>query len=363
MYREWLEQGIPEIQEIQRRLGKIFSREIDINGYILREMGAKTVFVMLYCFCVDGEQWIRPATITCMTDEQAKKQEQKERTRWLSLNQSSKAPRDIPNRWYKPNTREPIRDETIREMVRLNAVIERQSLPTTSPKPRYSLQSEFAELFNPNLEGKELDEAIEGWKSFFLSQSLLARTALAKRLVTQASEGVLIMLPNGETRKMAAGLSSELTKAVVENFAKNFMKEPAVLLISESARKLLIRDEELCRAIGLKIEVAEALPDVILADLGTNPPILIFAECVASDGPVNERRKGELLKIAKEANYQEENCAYVTVFRDRSDSVSRRLSPSVAWGTFIWHASEPEDIIYLRGSSANKTSIDELMKA
>ena len=55
------------------------------------------------------------------------------RKEWLALSQSKDAPRDIPGRWYKPNTREPIRDETIREMVRLNAVIERAGLATTSP--------------------------------------------------------------------------------------------------------------------------------------------------------------------------------------------------------------------------------------
>lgn len=360
---EWLSGRVADIEEIQERLKTIFPREIDVNGYIIREMGAKTVFSMLYSFCVDGREWIRPATITCMTDEQADIQLPEERKKWLILSQSKDAPRDIPGRWYKPNTREPIRDETLREMVRLNAVIERTGLATTSPLPRYSLQSQFADLFNPEMQGDELVTAIKNWQKEYLSATALARVALSKRLVASSSEGVLVHFPNGETRKMASGPSSELAKAVVEQFAKNFMKDPAVILMSESAKKLLLKDDDLCQAIGFDVDVSTVLPDLILAELGEKNPIIVFAECVASDGPINERRKQELLDLAIKAGYIEKDCVYVTVFRDRSDSVSRKLVPSIAWGTFIWYASEPENIVYLReGHLERKASIAKFLE-
>ena len=358
MVSEWLSGELPEIEEIQERLKAIFPREIDVNGYIIREMGAKTVFTMLYSFCVDEEEWIRPATITCMTDEKAVMQTPEKRKEWLALSQSKDAPRDIPGRWYKPNTREPIRDETIREMVRLNAVIERAGLATTSPLPRYSLQAQFADLFNPKLQGEELDLAIQKWQEDFLSATSLARVALSKRLVSASSDGVLVNLPNGETRKMASGPSSELAKAVVEQFAKKFMKDPAVILMSESAKKLLLKDDDLCQAIGFDVDVSTVLPDLILAELGEKQPIIVFIECVASDGPINDRRKLELLELAAKAGYKEKDCVCVTVFRDRSNSVSRKLVPSISWGTFIWYASEPDNIIYLReGNEERAVSI------
>lgn len=363
MSNEWLTVGLPKIEDIQNRLKEIFPREIDVNGYIIREMGAKTVFTMLYSFCVDSNDWIRPATITCMTDEQASIQDSGSRKRWLEISQGRNGPRDIPGRWYMPNTREPIRDETIREMVRLNAVIERPGLPTTSPLPRYSLQGKFAELFNPELQGEALAAAIYEWQNEFLSATSLARIALSRRLVSSQSDGVLVHLPNGETRKLATGPSSELAKAVVEQFTKNFMKDPAVVLMSESARKLLLKDDDLCRAIGFNVDVSNVLPDLILAELGEENPIIIFVECVASDGPVNDRRKQELISMARSANYRETDCAYVTVFRDRSDSISRKLVPSVAWGTFIWYASEPDEIIFLReGGAEKRTSIGDMLR-
>lgn len=363
MGNEWLMAGLPQIEEIQNRLKEIFPREIDVNGYIIREMGAKTVYTMLHCFCVDGNQWIRPATITCMTDEQASIQAPDHRRHWLETSQGKSAPRDIPGRWYKPNTREPIRDETIREMVRLNAVIERPGLATTSPLPRYSLQGKFAALFNPDLQGETLATAIREWQNEFLSATALARIALSRRLVSSQSDGVLVHLPNGETRKLASGPSSELAKAVVEQFTKNFMKDPAVILMSESARKLLLKDDDLCQAIGFNVDVSSVLPDLILAELGEEQPIIIFVECVASDGPINDRRKQELVNMAQAANYRGTDCAYVTVFRDRADPTSRRLVPSVAWGTFIWYASEPDEIIFLRkGVAEKRTSIGDMLK-
>lgn len=363
MSNEWLVARLPQIEDIQNRLKDIFPREIDVNGYIIREMGAKVVFTMLYCFCVNNNDWIRPATITYMTNEQAAIQDPESRKHWLETSQSQKAPRDIPGRWYKPNTREPIRDETLREMVRLNAVIERPGLATTSPLPRYSLQDQFAAIFDPNLQGEALAVAINDWQNTYLSATALARVALSKRLVSSQSDGVLVHLPNGETRKLASGPSSELAKAVVEQFTTNFMKEPAVILMSESARKLLLKDDDMCRAIGFNVDVSNVLPDLILAELGEEQPIIIFVECVASDGPINDRRKQELIEMARAANYRETDCAYVTVFKDRSDSQSRKLVPSIAWGTFIWYASEPDEIIFLReGSEEKRTSIGDMLK-
>ncbi len=105
------------------------------------------------------------------------------------------------------------------------------------------------------------------------------------------------------------------------------------------------------------------MPDLILAELGEERPIIVFVECVATDGPINDRRKQELIMLAREAGYRDADCAYVTVFKDRSDSASRRLVPSIAWGTFIWYVSEPEEIVYLRKNEVQKrTSIGDILK-
>jgi hypothetical protein len=52
------------------------------------------------------------------------------------------------------NTRESIRDDTIRTGLAANGVVvEREGLATTSPEPRYALRTNFAALFDPTLTG------------------------------------------------------------------------------------------------------------------------------------------------------------------------------------------------------------------
>lgn len=71
---------------------------------------------------------------------------------------------NIEGRWYAANTREPIRDETLREgLVRLGAVEERAGLPTASPRPRYALAPDFAALFHPDLGDEVLQAQITRW--------------------------------------------------------------------------------------------------------------------------------------------------------------------------------------------------------
>src|ERR1044072_6351875 len=65
------------------------------------------------------------------------------------------------SRWYQDTTREPIRDETLREgLVTLGAVIMRTDVATTSSRPRFALTRRFAALFDPLLAGAALTHAI-----------------------------------------------------------------------------------------------------------------------------------------------------------------------------------------------------------
>ncbi len=71
-------------------------------------------------------------------------------------------------RWYADNSREPIRDETLRDgLVAVGAFTERPDLATTSSKPRYALQRDFAELFDPALTGEQLEQPSPGGRVSF----------------------------------------------------------------------------------------------------------------------------------------------------------------------------------------------------
>ena len=191
------------VSEIHKRLGAIFPQGTPNRNYVTREIAAKTVFVLLYIGAIDGaECWLRPDQVTRMTNAQARLTSDESRESWR---EASLRPMvgDIEGRWYAVNTREPIRDETLREgLVRTGAVTERQDLPTTSPRPRYALTQDFAALFDPTLAGEALEAAAVVWREENLSGGALARVAIMRRHAVASGGRVLVTFPNGEARYM-----------------------------------------------------------------------------------------------------------------------------------------------------------------
>lgn len=342
---------LPSLKTLIDRLPSIFPEGTENRNYLIREMAAKTIFVMFYAGAIEGTNiWIRPDQVTKMTDAQVEKNSDSDRLEWAKASLEPGKMKDIPGRWYSVNTREPIRDETLRSLILTGAILERKDLPTTSAKPRYALRTDFAKLFDESISAKELEKHIDEWQSVNLSSEAFARIKLVRRGATAAEKTshVLVKFPNGEIRRMSPGPSSMLSKAVIEIFARRFLGEPAVVFLSESSDKIVVQDHEIARSIGLHIEADRNLPDIILVDLSLEQPILVFVEVVVTDGPVSKSRKDALLNIAINGGFKKENVVFLTAFRDRGEQAYRRLSSDLAWGSFVWFASEPEFIMILK---------------
>lgn len=334
--------------EIHARLQKIFPEGTPNRNNCTWEIAAKTVFVMLYIGAVEGQDiWIRPDQVTRMTDQQAQQTDPAARQEWIG--ESLKRNRgEIPGRWYAVNTRESIRDDTVRAgFVANGVVVERTGLATTSPAPRYALKNDFADLFAPDLSGERLGTAIADWQAENLTAGALARIVMVRKGAIASGEHVLVKFPSGETRRMEHGPSSVISKAVIEVFAPRFLEVPGVVFLSESKNKVVARDDDLAKSIGLKIEAQRNLPDIVLADLGPKQPLLVFIEVVASDGPVSVERKRALLRLAQDAGFPDDQVMFVTAYLDRSDAAFKKTVGSLAWGTFVWFASEAEHLIRL----------------
>jgi hypothetical protein len=164
-----------------------------------------------------------------------------------------------------------------------------------------------------------------------LNKGALARLAIVRRGAGVSADQVLVTFPNGETRRMKPGPSSEITKAVV--------------FLSESGNKVVARDDELARSIGLAIQADKNLPDTILVDLGPVHPLLVFVEVVATDGPISQRRKEALEDLVAEAGFPAEHVAFVTAYLDRSAGPFKKTADSLAWGSYAWFAAEPERLV------------------
>lgn len=233
-------------------------------------MAARTVFVMLYVGALaDEDRWIRPDQVTRMTDDQAKRTSENERHAWEE--QSLKPKKEsIPGRWYAANTREPIRDETIRDA----------------------------------------------------------------------------FIPLG---------------AVIETFAPQFLVDPRVIFLSESRNKVVARDDNLAQEIGFSIEPDRSLPDIILVDLGSPDLLIVFVEAVATDGPVNERRRRALLDYATDAGFGDHHVAFVTAYLDRDHAAFRKTVSVLAWRTFAWFVSEPDQVMVLWDGAEMEGHLSDLL--
>lgn len=336
--------------KIHARLPEIFPKGSANREHSIWEIAAKTIFVMLYAGAVEGEdRWIRPDQVTRMTDEQAAQMDAAARETWARVSTTpNKA--NVPGRWYAVNTRESIRDDTIRyALIQNGAVIERPGLSTTSPAGRYALQADFADLLAPDLDEAIFITKAAAWREKHLNPGALARIAIVRKGAAGGGTYELVTFPGGETRRMISGPSADISKAVIEVFAPTFLEKPGVIALSESGNKVVARDDELAKAIGLTIPADRSLPDIVLVDLGPVHPLLIFVEVVHTDGPMNAARQAALMLIAERAGFASQHVAFVTAYLDRASPAFRKTVSSLAWNSYAWFASEPLNLIVFSG--------------
>jgi hypothetical protein len=348
-------------EEIHVRLKEIFPKGSPNRDKCTSPVAASTVFTMLYIGAVEGGSvFLQPKHVYRMTREQALRCRPEERLSYARdcLQRGFHAE---GARWYNDDTRESIRDDTLREgFATVGALVRQTGLATTANKPRYALASAFAGLFEPALLGESLAAAVLKWQEAHLSREALARVQIERAGAVAATSEVLVTFPNGETRRMAAGLSSVISKAVVEVFAASFLARPAVLWLSESGNHVVRRDDTIAAAIGLDIRPDQDLPDIILADLAPREPLLVFVEVVATDGPINPRRQEALSGVA--AAFKPENVTFVTAFMSREAPSFRKAVAALAWRSFAWFVAEPQRILALHESVAAPLLLSELTR-
>lgn len=348
---------------VSERLLQIFPEGTPNRNYCTRELAASTVFTALYIGAVEGSgRFLGPIHVYRMTDEQAAKSSAADRLSYAD-GLLTRGYRIAGVRWYADNTREPIRDETLRDgLVAVGAVVRREDIPTTSSRPRYALHRRFAALFDPGLDDNALGESISRFHNTHLTKSALARISIMLAGAVEAKSGVLVTFPNGETRKLAPGPSSVIAKAVVEVFAKSFLEKPAVLWLSESGNKVVHRDDSIAEAIGLHIYAERHLPDLILADLGSADPLIVFVEVVATDGAITPQRQDAMYALTDSAGFKRGQVAFLTAYLDRQSSGFRRTVHHLAWRSFAWFASEPDSVIVLRDGVSKPGRLSALLE-
>lgn len=337
------------LSEVQARLGLIFPAAFPDRGILVGIMAARVVFVSLYGGFLTGEKrFFRPSTITNFTDDQAAMATDEERADWVARchKQGFKPKGTI---WYANNSREPVRDDLIRNRFIPLAIISKlEGYAPTHPAPIYSMAPAFAALFDPVLTDQALVTAIEAWRKANLNPLTMRRMALLASGVKAKSGSMDVMLPTtGKMLRLTAGEASVITKDVCEVLATKMFSEPVVVHVSLSDQKSFPELLGAANALGLEFDPSLELPDVVFVDVGQEPLCLVFVEVVHSDGPITELRAQALLKIAKSAGIEAEHVMLITAFEDRSADAFRKRFSELAVKSGVWFRSEPDMLMHL----------------
>lgn len=340
---------LPTLQQVKTRLESIFPSTFPDRGILVGDLAAKMVFVALYGGSIEGSgQLFRPSTVMRFSDEQAALTSMKDRSEWLKVCHSQGYKPQNP--WYADNSRETLRDDLIRNRAIPIGVVKRiDGLPPTSPNPIYFLPASFAALFDPALQGAQLDAAIQQWRSQNLNAMTLKRMALLAAGVKARSGQITVTLPTtGKTLRLAPGEASAITRDVCEVLSTKLMASPVVVHVSLSDQKKFKELEGEAASIGLAIDTSAELPDVVIADVGgSHGMTLAFVEVVHTDGPVTELRKLALLKISSAAGIAAEHVLMITAFADRNSPAFKKRFSELAKDSLVWFCSEPDLIVEL----------------
>lgn len=350
--------GLLSRQECEDRLAVIFPREV-FDSVASNHLAASAVFAFLYAGAVVPDQHavdiagmtlVRPSATLWMSDEAATRIDDASRARWTSAANDPASKRSIKAlhtswgvpfvAWYADNTRETLRDETFSVWQSYGAIRQRTDLPTTSGKPRWGLTKSFASLFDPALAGTALDAAIHAWREDHLDAGARVRIRVARDRASQAAS-VTLTLPDGRVRELTPGDASAIIVGVVEQWAPRRLTDPVVLSISEPGNKLYLADGAVLASLGMSLNVSQALPDAVLADVGANPVEFWLIEAVATDGPVNEVRKVELTRWAAGNGIAAGRLRFLSAFTSRHAPPAKKRLKDLASGSFAWFLDEP----------------------
>ncbi|RBP47664.1 type II restriction enzyme [Roseimicrobium gellanilyticum] len=202
------------------------------------------------------------------------------------------------------------------------------------PTRGYGLSPEHSAIIN--LYGQE------GWgkkaAQFMATRPHLSDSVFAKQSVM----AMPLVLPNGSELKLGPGSHNALQRSIIEQFRPRFAPNTTVLYLGDAENKELYMEATTLASIGIELNVAKSLPDVVLLD--SHRKWLFLIEAVHSFGPISPERLVSLNELCKECNVPR---VFVTAFLDRT--TFRKFAPDIAWETDVWIAEEPDHMIHFNG--------------
>ncbi len=235
------------------------------------------------------------------------------------------------------NMRETVRDEVVKHFVAQVLLLknaDQPDRPTNSAKTNYRITSSALTLFR-SLGSTAWDETRTG----FLAQNEALRHEMKRH---RELRQIPVTLPGGKELRLSPGGQNPLIRDVIEKFVPQFTPGGHVLYAGDTSTKHSMMDKAGLAALGVVLAPSAKMPDVVIHDVKRN--WLVIVEAVASDGPVDGKRRMELKQLFSGFK---NGLVFVTAFEDKAKM--RAFLPDLAWETEVWLASDPAHMIHLNG--------------
>ncbi len=206
--------------------------------------------------------------------------------------------------------------------------------PTNSGKTVYQMEPSALALFRK--------VGTPQWTAV-LHRYLASRETLKPEITRKRNLArVPVTLPDGSQMALSPGGQNPLIKAVIEQFCPTFAPGGVVLYVGDTENKFVHLKSEDLSALGVVLDSAAKVPDVIVHFRAKNWLLLI--EAVTSAGPVDGKRRKELKELFAGC---QAGLVFVTAFEDRRTML--RFGSHIAWESEVWIAEDPDHMIHFNG--------------
>ncbi|MBI1841256.1 MAG: restriction endonuclease [Verrucomicrobia bacterium] len=238
---------------------------------------------------------------------------------------------------YAPNTRETIRDDAVKFFVEEGLVLRNPddpNRPTNSGNTVYQIEPTALVL----LRSVGTPDWTPALRQYLASRENLKHEITRKRALAR----VPVTLPDGSQVALSPGGQNPLIKAIIEHFCPAFAPGGVVLYIGDTENKFVHLETAGLAALGVTLDSAAKIPDVIVHHTAKNWLLLI--EAVTSVGPVDGKRRKELKDLFAGCKA---GLVFVTAFENRR--TMQTFISHIAWESEVWIAEAPDHMIHFNG--------------
>lgn len=238
---------------------------------------------------------------------------------------------------YKPNTRESVRRQTVHQFLDAGIVVinpDQPERPTNSGKTVYQIEPDLLKL----LKTWGTAKWEKNIKTYLSSVDTLRKRYAQEREMKR----IPIEVPPGKVITLSPGGQNILVEKIIADFCEIFTPGGKMVYVGDTEDKFAYYDESLLKSLGVSIESHGKMTDVVVYHVQKNWLVLI--EAVTAHGPVNPKRKMELVKLFRGSKA---GLVFVTAFLDRATMV--KYLDEISWETEVWVAESPTHVIHFNG--------------